>query len=83
MWSHDREDVRAKAKKMISSKGMMLSVNFSRTGFVSIQCLPEGQKYDSQFFPETILPSLTASLPVWSETEGHSGTVANQQRQTT
>jgi histone-lysine N-methyltransferase SETMAR len=42
----------------------MLSAYFSPTGFVSIEFLPEGQKYNSQFFAETILPSLVTRLSV-------------------
>jgi hypothetical protein len=47
---------------MISSKKTMLSAYFSGTCFVSIEFLSQGQKYNSQFFIETILPSLVPSL---------------------
>jgi hypothetical protein len=40
----------------------MLSAYFSRTGFVWIEFLPQGQKYNSQFLTESILPSLVACL---------------------
>jgi hypothetical protein len=36
----------------------MVSVYFSRCGFASVEFLPMGQKYNSQFFTETILPSI-------------------------
>jgi histone-lysine N-methyltransferase SETMAR len=62
MWIQDGEDVLANVKRMTSSKKAMLSADFSRTGFVSIDLLPQGQKYNSQFFTETILPSLIARL---------------------
>jgi hypothetical protein len=42
----------------------MLSAYLSRTGFVSIEFLPQRQKCNSQFFTETILPSLVAGLSV-------------------
>jgi transposase len=35
----------------------MVSAYFSRCGFVSVEFLPMGQKYNSQFFTETVLPS--------------------------
>jgi histone-lysine N-methyltransferase SETMAR len=60
----DGEDVPDNVKRMISSKKMMLSAYFSRTGFVSIEFLPQRQKCNSQFFTEIILPSLSARLSV-------------------
>jgi histone-lysine N-methyltransferase SETMAR len=36
----------------------MVSAYFSRCGFVSVEFLPMGQKYNSQFFTETVLPSI-------------------------
>jgi hypothetical protein len=47
---------------MISSRTTMMSAYFSRTGFGSIEFLPQGQKYNPQYFSKTILPSYTASL---------------------
>jgi hypothetical protein len=49
---------------MISPKKTILSAYFTCTGFVSIEFLPQGQKYNSQFFTETILPGLVARLSV-------------------
>jgi hypothetical protein len=40
----------------------MVSVYFSRCGFVSIEFLPMGQKYNSQFFTEAVLPSIEKKL---------------------
>jgi hypothetical protein len=40
----------------------MRSSYFSRTGFVSIESLPHGQKYNSHFFKEIILPSIVENL---------------------
>jgi hypothetical protein len=54
MWVQDIEEVLANAKKMISSRKTMLSAYFSHTDFVSMKFLPQGQKYTSQFFIETI-----------------------------
>jgi hypothetical protein len=34
----------------------MVSAYFSSCGFVSVEFLPMGQKYNSQFFTETVLP---------------------------
>jgi hypothetical protein len=42
----------------------MLSAYFSRTGFVSIEFLPQGQNYNSHFFMEIILPSMVENFPV-------------------
>jgi hypothetical protein len=64
MWVQDGEEVPANVKRMMSSTKTILSAYFSRTGFVSVEFLPQEQKYNSQFFTETILPSLVARLPV-------------------
>jgi hypothetical protein len=45
-------------KRTISSKMTMVSAYFSRCGFVSVEFLPMGQKYNSQFFTETVLSSI-------------------------
>jgi hypothetical protein len=63
-WDRDREGAHANAKEMISSKKTILSAYFSRTGFVSLDFLPHGQKYNSQFLIETLLLSLVANLSV-------------------
>jgi histone-lysine N-methyltransferase SETMAR len=42
----------------------MLSPYFSRTGFVSIEFLPQGQNYNLHFFTEIILPSILENLSV-------------------
>jgi hypothetical protein len=49
-------------KRTISSKTTMVSVYCSRCGFVSVEFLPMGQKYNSQFFTETVLPSIEHKL---------------------
>jgi transposase len=36
----------------------MISAYFSRCGFVSVEFLPIGRKYHSQFFTEAVLPSI-------------------------
>jgi hypothetical protein len=40
----------------------MVSAYFSRYGFVSVEFLPMGQKYNSQFFTEAVLPSIEKKL---------------------
>jgi hypothetical protein len=40
----------------------MVSAYFSRCGFVSVEFLPMGQNYNSQFFTETVLPSIEKKL---------------------
>jgi histone-lysine N-methyltransferase SETMAR len=40
----------------------MLSVYFPRWGFISIEFLPQGQNYNSQFFIETVLLSIELKL---------------------
>jgi hypothetical protein len=42
----------------ISPTKTMISVYFSRCGFVSLEFLPMGQKYSSQFFTETVSPNI-------------------------
>jgi hypothetical protein len=49
---------------MICSKKTILSAYFSRTDFVSIEFLPQGQNYNSHFFTEIILPSVVKNLSV-------------------
>jgi hypothetical protein len=63
-WAEDREEVPSNVKRIISSKKTMLSAYFSRTGFVSIEFLPQGQDYNSYFFTEIILPSIVENLSV-------------------
>jgi hypothetical protein len=43
---------------------MMISAHFSRTGFVYLEFLPQTEKFNSQFFTETILSSLRATFSV-------------------
>jgi histone-lysine N-methyltransferase SETMAR len=57
MWAQDRDELPPNVKRTISSKKTMVSAHFSRCGFVSIEFLSIGQKYHSQFFTETVLPS--------------------------
>jgi hypothetical protein len=58
MWAQDRDELAPNVKQTISSKKTMISAYFSRCGFVSAELLPMGQKYNSQFFTETVLPSI-------------------------
>jgi hypothetical protein len=44
-------------------KKTMVSAHFSRCGFVSVEFLAMTQKYNSQFFTETVLPSIERKLP--------------------
>jgi histone-lysine N-methyltransferase SETMAR len=60
---------------MISSKKTMVSAYFSRCGFVSVESLLMGQSYNSDFFTETVLPSvegvLAESRPKLRRTTAH------------
>jgi hypothetical protein len=49
---------------MTCSKKPMPSAYLSRTGFVSIEFLPQGQKYNSLSFTEIILASIVENLSV-------------------
>jgi hypothetical protein len=40
----------------------LVSAYFSRRRFVSVEFLPMGQKYNSQFFTEAVLPSIEKKL---------------------
>jgi hypothetical protein len=62
MWAQDRDGLAPNVKRTISSKTTMVSAYFSRCGFVSIEFLPIGQKYNSQFFTKTVLPSIEKKL---------------------
>jgi hypothetical protein len=54
MWADDRDEISRNVKRMISSKETMFSVYFERWGLVSIEFLPQGRNYSSEFFVETI-----------------------------
>jgi hypothetical protein len=62
MWAQDRDELPPNVKRTISSKATMVSAYFSRCGFVSVEFLPMKQKYNSQFFTETVLPSIEKKL---------------------
>jgi hypothetical protein len=58
MWAQDRDELPPNVKRTISSKRTMVSAYFSRCGFVSVEFLPMGQKYNSPFFTKAVLPSI-------------------------
>jgi hypothetical protein len=60
--AQDRDELPLNLKRTISSEKMKVSAYFSRCGFVSVEFLPMGQKYISQFFSETVLPSIEKKL---------------------
>jgi histone-lysine N-methyltransferase SETMAR len=62
MWAMDRDHVDPSVKHMISSRKTMVSVYFSRRGIVSLEFLPQGQTYNSQFFTDTVLASIDNKL---------------------
>jgi histone-lysine N-methyltransferase SETMAR len=62
MSAQDRDKLPPNVKWTISSKKTMVSADFSCCGFVSVEFLPMGQKYNSQFFIETVLPSIEKKL---------------------
>jgi histone-lysine N-methyltransferase SETMAR len=62
MWAQDRDELPPNAKRTIWLKKTMVSAYFWRCGFVSVEFLPMGQKYNSQFFTETVLPSIEKKL---------------------
>jgi hypothetical protein len=62
MWARDRDKLPPNVKRTISSKKTIVSAYFSRCGFVSVEFLPMGQKHNSPFFTETVLPSIEKKL---------------------
>jgi hypothetical protein len=62
MWAQDRDGLPPNVKRTISLKKTIFSAYFSRCGFVSVEFVPMGQKYNSQFFIETVLPSIGRNL---------------------
>jgi hypothetical protein len=62
MWAQDRDGLPPNVKRTISSKRTMVSTCFSLCGFVSVEFLPIWQKYNSQFFTETVLPGIEKKL---------------------
>jgi histone-lysine N-methyltransferase SETMAR len=57
IWAQDKDELPPNVKRTIPSKKMMVSAYFSRCDLVSVEFLPMGQKYSSQFFTETVLPN--------------------------
>jgi histone-lysine N-methyltransferase SETMAR len=62
MWGQARDEPPPNAKGTISSRKTMVPVYFSRCDFVSVEFLPMGQKDNSQFFTETVLPKIEKKL---------------------
>jgi hypothetical protein len=62
MLRQDRDELPPNVKRTISSKKTIVSAYFSRCGFVSVEFLLMRQNYSSQFFTETILPSIEKKL---------------------
>jgi histone-lysine N-methyltransferase SETMAR len=62
MWAQDRDELPPNVKRTISSKNTMVSAYFTRCEFVSVEFLPMGQKYNSQFFAEMVPPSIEKKL---------------------
>jgi histone-lysine N-methyltransferase SETMAR len=63
MWAQDRDELPPNVKRTTSSKKAMVSLYFSCCAVLSVEFLPMGQKYNSQFFTETVLPSIDKKLP--------------------
>jgi hypothetical protein len=64
MWAEDREEVPPNLKRLSCSKQTRISAYFSRTGFVSIEFLPQEQNCNSHFFTEIIPPSIVENFSV-------------------
>jgi hypothetical protein len=62
IWTQDRDELPPNVKQTISSTKTIVSAYLSRYGFVSVEFLPIRQKYNSQFFAETVLPSIEKKL---------------------
>jgi hypothetical protein len=58
----DRAAMSPQIRATISSKKTMISAYFTRQGFVSVETLPETERFNSTFFTETILPSIVRSV---------------------
>jgi hypothetical protein len=59
---HDRDELPPNVKRTISSTKTMAPALFSRCGFVSLEFLPIGQKFNSKFFTETVLSTIERKL---------------------
>jgi hypothetical protein len=64
-WTADCTAVPPQIRTMISSKKTMISAYFTRQGFVSIEALPETERFNSTFFIETILPNIVQSMSLF------------------
>jgi hypothetical protein len=62
MWAQDRNDLPPNTGPTVSSEKAAVSAYFSRCGFVSVAFLLMGQKYNSHFFTERLLPSIERKL---------------------
>jgi hypothetical protein len=62
MWAQDRDELPPNVKRTISSETTMVSAYFSLCAFVSVEFIAMTQKYNSQFFTETVLPSIEEKL---------------------
>jgi histone-lysine N-methyltransferase SETMAR len=62
IWAQDRGELPRNVKRTIASRTTMVSAYFSRCGFATVEFFPMRQKYNSQFFTETVLPSIEKKL---------------------
>jgi transposase len=62
MWAQNKDELAPNVKRTISSKNTMVFVYFSRCASISVEFIPMRQKYSSQFFTETVLPSIEKKL---------------------
>jgi hypothetical protein len=57
-----RDDIPPNLKHIALLKKTLISACFACYGFVLIEFLPQGPKYNSQFFTRTVLPSVQRKL---------------------
>jgi hypothetical protein len=58
MWIPDGEEVQTRPRRMISGPKRMLAVFWSPLGFILVETLPEGIRFDSQYFCSNILSAI-------------------------
>jgi hypothetical protein len=62
MLAVDRDEIQSNSKHNTPSEKAVISTYFSRGGFASIEFFPDGQKYKSLFFTETVSPGIKRKL---------------------
>lgn len=73
-WLPQGEKRPLKPRKTITSKKTMFSIFFSLRGFLVVKTLPSGQKFNSQFMIDIVIPELCSKMQQFRQKSGAKGT---------